>query len=260
MNEKINEVQNILTNPVANRLAMKVYVKELCNYNMNLHCGQCINESVILLSNWLKEQGVNNDYKSLALQNKYELKKINLFVQVYDCENTQRKKELDTCLKINKDLNINGVVYLNVIEIKEKLKFSELFNMTKGYPNDINIIANSDIYFNETILESRFIKSNEAWALTRWDYSKNIAKLFYRKDSQDVWVFNGVANVNGGDYYVGTPGCDNRLAFEIKNSGYDLINPSKRIHAIHLHETNYRTYDKFTKAVEEPYHFIFPHY
>lgn len=256
----IQKVLNALSKPIENRSVIKHLVSELCNYQMNMNCSACINEAVMLLGNWLKENGVTNDYKSKALRGEYELKKINLFVQVYEAENKERQIELATCLKINKSLNVNSVNYLNVIEIKDRLTFNQMFELTKDYPNDINIIANSDIYFNETILQTRFMSNNDCYALTRWDYSDKKAVLFYRKDSQDVWVFNGVAKVNGGNYYLGKPGCDNRLAKEIVDSGYQLSNPSKSIHAIHLHETNFRTYDNSTKRVEDPYHFILPHF
>ena len=81
---------------------------------------------------------------------------------------------------------------------------------------------------------------------------------FDRKDSQDVWVFNGLVKANIGDYYLGIAGCDNKLAFELKTARYTVLNPSKTIHAIHLHSSNYRTYDP-KKTVPQPYHFIFPH-
>lgn len=255
----VEKVLNALKNPILNRFTLKQLAIELCNYHMNMNCNACINEAVALLGTWLKEQGVVNEYKSKAIRGEYELKKINLFVQVYNAENLARQKELDTCLKINKELNVNGVPYLNVIEIKERLTFAQMFELTKEYPNDINIIANSDIYFNETILQTRFMDAKDCYALTRWDYGHGKAVLFYRKDSQDVWVFNGVANVNGGNYHLGKAGCDNRIAKEILDSGYSISNPSKSIHAIHLHESNYRTYKPQDK-VEEPYHFIFPHF
>lgn len=259
--DTINQVCKALEDPIANRLLLKSLVYDLCKYSMNINCSSCITESVMLLSKWLKENGIENDYRKKAINGEYELKKINLFVQVYDCGDVERQKELDACLRINKELNINGVPYFNVIEIKERLTFNEMFALTANYKNDINIITNSDIYFDETILYCRFLEKNDCWALSRWDYGSNgMAVLFNRKDSQDVWVFNGEINCNGGDFYLGTRGCDNAIAYQLKRSGYNVLNPSKSIHAIHLHNTNYRTYNINSPAVNEPYHFIFPHY
>lgn len=255
----INKVNSVLKNPIANRGALKSLSFELCNYSMNMNCGACISEAVMLLGNWLKQQGITNDYRSRAMQGEYELKKINLFVQVYDCGNEERQKELDYCLAENKNLNINSVPYFNVIEIKERLTFNDLFKLTENYPNDINIIANSDIYFDETILEARFLKPNECYALSRWDYVNGGAILFNRKDSQDVWIFNGSVTKDIGHYNLGVPGCDNKIAYELMTNGYSVSNPSKTIHSIHLHNTNYRTYNPKDRLFE-PFHFIFPHH
>ena len=257
----INQVLKALENPIENRYELKSLAFELCNgYVMNLNCGACISEAVLLLSNWLKINGHENNYKSRALRGEYELKQINLFVQIYKSENTERQKELDECLEINKSLNINGVPYFNIIEITERLTFKQIFDLTAKYNNCINIITNSDIFFNETIINARWLNPGDCWALSRWDVSGNIATLFDRKDSQDVWIFNGAVNCNGGDFCLGVPGCDNRIAYDLKQSGYNVLNPSKSIHALHLHNTNFRTYTRATEPVPRPYYFIFPHY
>lgn len=250
-----------LENPIKNIKDIQILALTLCNHPVNINCQSCVNDAVRHLSIWLKDQGVQNDYSRRAASGEYELKKINLFVQVYESYNESRQKELNDCLAINKSLNINGVPCLNVIEIKERLKFSELFDLTKNYKDDINIISNSDIFFNETILMSRFIQSNQCYALSRWDYKQNKqCILFNRKDSQDVWIFNGAVNCTGGDYTAGTPGCDNKLAFELKQSGYIMSNPAKSIHTIHLHNTNFRTYNANSFRLQEPFHFLLPHF
>lgn len=256
----IQKVSNALLDPIKNRLEIQSLVLQLCNYSMNPNCSSCISDAVMLLSKWLKDNGITNDYFNKAIKGKYELKKINLFIQVYNSDNSERQKELEICLEINKSLHINSVPYFNVIEIKERLTFKEVFELTKNYPDHINIISNSDIYFDETILACRYLQNNECFALSRWDYSGSKAILLNRKDAQDVWAFNGSVNCNGGNYNLGIPGCDNRLAMELKESGYNVLNPSKSIHCIHLHNTNYRTYTPQTARVEEPYHFILPHY
>jgi len=255
----ITKVNLILKDPIKNRYELKQLVSELCNYNMNLNCGQCINEAVMLLGNWLKQQGQENDYKSRAFKGEYSLKQINLFVQVYDCGDIERQYELDTCLENNKALNINGVPYFNIIEIKERLTFKEIFKLTEQYPDRINIIANSDIFFNETILKVRWLQGKECLALSRWDVNGNTATLFDRKDSQDVWVFNGAVTENIGNYNLGIPGCDNKIMWELKTVGYSVSNPAKTIHALHLHNSNYRTYTPKDRLLE-PFHFIKPHF
>lgn len=255
----LEKVKLALQNPISNRFALRSLAFELCNYNMNLNCGACISEAVMLLGNWLKQSGHDNDFKSRAMNGEFELKQINLFVQIYKSENEQRQKELDNCLRINQSLNINGVPYFNIVEIKERLTFNQMFKLTESYPNHINIIANSDIFFDETILATRYIGDKECYALSRWDYSNGHAYLFNRKDSQDVWVFNGTVKCEGGNYNLGVAGCDNKIALELKQSGYSILNPSKTIHAIHLHNSNHRTYLPKDRLIE-PFHFIMPHF
>jgi hypothetical protein len=254
------KVSKALENPVVNRLEIQSLAYDLCNYSMNINCSSCIQEAVMLLSNWLKEKGIANDFFKRAAHGEYNLKSINLFVQVYKSDNEARQKELDECLRINKSLNIKGMPYFNVIEIKERLTFSEMFDLTKSYKDNINIISNSDIFFDETVLLSRFMGENDCYALSRWDYLPNkFCNLFNRKDSQDVWIFNGAVNCNGGKYNLGIPGCDNKVAFELNQSGYNVLNPSKSIHAIHFHNTQHRTYTPAMRLVE-PFHFIYPHH
>lgn len=79
-----------------------------------------------------------------------------------------------------------------------------MFELSKEYPNDINIFANSDIYFDETILHARYMDKNTCWALSRWDDLNDKCVLFDRKDSQDAWVFVGeVKKLNYADFTFG---------------------------------------------------------
>lgn len=255
--EKINEVVEVLKNPKKDLLKLRNLSKELNNNEMTMSCSSCVTDAVVLLSSWLKKQGIVNNYFNKAMNGDYELKKINLFVQVYQSNHPERQKELDTCLKINKESGH----FSNVIEINERLTFKQMFNLCAKYKDDINIIANSDIYFDETILWTRFMDDRQVYALSRWDYrGDRMAVLFNRKDSQDAWVFNGIPDQRlQADYNLGVAGCDNRIAWELKNVGYNVLNPSKTIHAIHLHQSEYRTYHAKDRLLE-PYHFIHPHF
>lgn len=260
----IPRVKNALINPkatIGSLNEIKFLVKELCNYTMNITCSDCINEAIMLLSNWTKSNNINDvnhsELFSRAVNGDFSLRKLNLFVQVYKSDNPDRQKELDICLTQNK----LSKLFANIIEIEERLTFEQMFDLSKDYPSDINVFANSDIYFDETILFSRFMDPNSCWALSRWDVKKDgMAVLFNRKDSQDVWVFVGkVRQLSNASFCLGVAGCDNRISWELKNAGYHVVNPSKTVHAFHLHNTNYRTYNPKEK-VPMPYHFIHPHF
>src|SRR5204862_5215377 len=44
--------------------------------------------------------------------------------------------------------------------------------------------------------------------------------------SQDVWAFEGpVKPVAFSDFALGKPGCDNRIAYELGQAGYEVLNP-----------------------------------
>ena len=141
--------------------------------------------------NWIKENNIKleaQNYFRKAVNGEYEFKPLNLFVQYYQQENPERQKELDACSKLNHSLKH----FNKVFSLTERLTYKQIFELTNDYSDCINVIANSDIYFNETILFSRFMRKDDCYALSRWDYQENgLAILFDRKDSQDAWVFNG---------------------------------------------------------------------
>lgn len=125
----------------------------------------------------------------------------------------------------------------------------KLANEQKG----IAILANTDIYFDETLALAQFIKPHDCYALTRWDADQRNKLRFYGKDcSQDAWVFCPPMQMQGGDFSPGKPGCDNKLAWELAEAGLRVTNPSKTIRACHLHLTNLRRYSR-TETVPGPY-------
>jgi hypothetical protein len=107
--------------------------------------------------------------------------------------------------------------------------------------SNINVIANLDIYFDETIKLVKQIKPNEVYCLTRYeDMITEIITFAARhyghkgEYSQDAWIFNGIPKINA-DFCIGQRGCDNHLAYLIRESGMKPLNPSKTIRAIHRH-------------------------
>lgn len=124
------------------------------------------------------------------------------------------------------------------------------------------IIANSDIYFDETLklLENINIK-NSLITLTRWDLQYNHSSIFYNKYlSQDSWIFSKKINEQIGQYFIGQHGCDNRLLYELKQDGIEIINPSLSVKSTHVHMSQLRPYfnDKNYKYVDPPYLYSLP--
>lgn len=129
--------------------------------------------------------------------------------------------------------------------------------------HDITAIANSDIYFDQTLrLLVEELQPHQCSALSRWDVrADGTAVLFDRNDSQDVWVFRGPVRKVVADYCVGIPRCDNRILFELRQAGYRVINPALTVRAMHLHAGLREEYpgELAGPFVPGPYEYLYPH-
>ncbi len=193
------------------------------------------------------------------------MQKLNLFVSYFESEDKERQKELSYCRDHHKTCGI----FSEIIEFSNRPTYDDFFKATEKYPSDINILSNADIVFNETILESRNMGKNDAYALTRWEVKDGEIVPFedmhdYNKEakarhSQDVWIFNGTARGVWGPFHIGVPGCDNRMAYEIQRSNYRLTNPSNKIKCVHIHadqERNYNIPNGYNDRVPPPYRWV----
>jgi hypothetical protein len=123
--------------------------------------------------------------------------------------------------------------------------------------DDLSIIANSDIWFDESItVANRVVGSGDCFALARW----SDGRLFDRNDSQDAWIFRGRINGVRGDFPIGVPRCDNRLLYELQEAGYRVTNPAFSIRAHHLHAGHRPAYSAENTGdfVAPPYRYTWP--
>lgn len=202
--------------------------------------------------------------------------KINLFTSYFKHPNPIRQHEIDFCRDKNSKLNFD---FINVYYGDDLPNYPFFFEKFKSFPNDINILTNSDIFLsNETLEQLReyFINLSEeerhktCVCLSRWEYYDDNNILSPRaQDSQDSWIFYGEVNYDESinDVTLGTPGCDNRILAElIYRYGYKVINPSLTIKTYHFHVTGdeTRTYldssYQRTRMVQGPYEFLPPHF
>jgi len=197
---------------------------------------------------------------------------VNLYTSFYQDKDAKRQKELLYCLNKNIANPLIDNIFL-IVEGDVKLpksdkliivngnrptyrNFFDLVNDTVTSVNDISIIANTDIYFNET-LASLDIHERQCIALSRWDKKKDGLKLHNERFSQDSWIFKGkLRNVRFCDFYLGIPGCDNRIAYELNRAGYRMFNPATKIQSIHYHQSDLHNYDGSTPKIPKPYLFI----
>ena len=175
---------------------------------------------------------------------------MNLFINWFDHHDNQRAKELEFC----RDMNESNEHIKNIVIVNEgkRATYNQLFQATYDYPHDINIIANLDIFFDDTLKDANKIGDKMCFALSRWEYNGGALKLHGGGNplrlawSQDVWIFRGQAPMVGRyrnyEFGMGVPGCDNVLAYQLKENGYQLRNPCYSIKAIHVHATESRDY------------------
>ena len=186
--------------------------------------------------------------------------KINLFSGYFKSTDYHRAKELDFCLQKNR----TNKWIDNVFIFTDRISYQEFFDQTKNYPNDINILANGDIYFDDSIKHALNIRPKDCYALTRLELVKTQVISFedrhrdtmaQPRHSQDAWIFRGAVNNVYGGFYLGIPGCDNRIAHEIYSAGYNITNPSLTIKAIHVHGSDKRNYPQ-GQNIPRPYKWI----
>ena len=204
-----------------------------------------------------------------------------LFTSYYRDRHDRRQAELLACLQRN--LNLDSIdlvcVLLEGIEspfpnhsklktrrISHRPQYNDFFDWANGLvesPLDISIIVNSDIYFDITLLAlANSLKPHQCAALSRWDVQADQSlRLFDRNDSQDAWVFRGKIRPMNADFCVGIPRCDNRILYELRAAGYEVINPAFSVRACHLHIGERGEYPAEINGphVDPPYAYLWPH-
>jgi hypothetical protein len=225
-------------------------------------------------------------------------KKYYLFTNYFTSSNAERQYEYDYCIKKNIDAGFDGIyllveneedkknasdkfgigaffgadhtpIYIILLYPERRPTFQDYFEFIgQGFFKDsINIVANTDIFFfNMQQIEANLyrLKSGEScFALTRNDFHLNNrgSQLHDVPDSQDTWVFNGneLLDKVKADFSMGIRGCDNRLAYELAEAGFEVLNPSRTIDTYHLHDVPLRTYlENDSPAVPPPYKLLPP--
>jgi hypothetical protein len=191
---------------------------------------------------------------------------INLFVNYFEHPNKDRREEIEYCFEKNQsNEHINKII---VVNRGERATYGDFLKIMAEYPNDVNIIANSDIYFDDTVKYAENIKQRQCYALTRWediegrviDFNERHGKPSPPQWSQDAWIFRG--SIDDKNYHqvqaqgnkmpsiiipfsLGIPGCDNKFAAMLRESGIRVENPSKTIKAIHKHKNSNREYPPY---------------
>lgn len=135
--------------------------------------------------------------------------------------------------------------------INGRATFQDFFTLANTlYTNKHIIIANADIYFNDTLhLLDTVDFTNLFIALTRWNIKKTgvleIEKTYsgsINTHSQDVWMFKTPFGFlpQAQQIRLGTLDCDGGIAWAAETAGLTVINPCLSVVCQHLHMSNVR--------------------
>ena len=184
---------------------------------------------------------------------------IRLFTTWYQSGSAARQAELEECLQRNlvnphlgqiclwQDSGENLPPHPKLLVRREKSppEFDDFFAWANAVcpPGEVAIIANNDIWFDDTIRLAETVTANQVFALLRWESDGQLLqddKGRLRWDSQDTWIFQTPIRDIGARHCLGKPRTENALAYRLWRLGYDLRNPAKSIHSHHHHASQVR--------------------
>ena len=154
---------------------------------------------------------------------------------------------------------------IKLIPTKERLSYKQAFDYSNDLSsNDIIILANSDIYFDDTLSHINSVDlDNTFLGLTRHEIKEEELELYERPSvSQDVWIWKPPLQIKdipeNKDYFedgiqLGIWGCDNRILKIVSDSGYNIRNIGKDIRCIHNHKNDLRTWSTDPQEVKKKY-------
>lgn len=194
---------------------------------------------------------------------------ISLFMPYFKPSDPAREKELVLCLEKNRANDLISHIYLmidddaavdqsdgrvTVLRMDRRPTYEDWTRLSEAYcPQDISVLANADIYFDETLslLECVFDADPTGFvALSRHELSGSETSLHPNPHwSQDTWAYWPARASNPDrdrclNFPLGVPRCDNKVAYTFAVYGHAIYNPCREIRSIHVHETGLRTYDK----------------
>ena len=181
-----------------------------------------------------------------------------LYLSLFPLRDSNRSAEIETCLRRNlENPRISRITVLDEgagwdllqhpkvrrIPTRARPRFADFLPHLEA--NATNVISNNDIHFDDSLRRLPWLRlgENDLLALTRREPDGSLFREA-AADSQDTWIFRGRPAVLAQcDFFLGTPGCDNRLIYLFEDAGYRTLNPSKVLHCWHLHASPLRAYD-----------------
>lgn len=154
---------------------------------------------------------------------------------------------------------------IQIVHLNSRPTYDVMFNFCNENFNDICILGNSDIIFDESLsLVTKENLKNTFYALSRRelqeDYTVQERPVSHLHCSQDAWFFlPKIKFSQPANFTFGVPCCDRRISRIAKDSGYIVKNPYDKIILKHAHQVGYRSYQLEKRTpVPGPYFDCYP--
>lgn len=200
-----------------------------------------------------------------------------LITSYYHSSSKERQLEIDDCLRRNsKNPLIKSIHLLNdkiydlsfiygsekitqvVVDDDNKKRLSFLYAISYAnlnFPGKICMLANSDIYYDETLSKLDTIPT-ERWpntflAISRYNDHDDGKIQNGAAGSQDTWIFQSPTSFGPEkdcNFNFGIPACDHHIAYIFYKNGYQVINPCHDIITHHIHKSTERNYSGNVKG------------
>lgn len=193
-------------------------------------------------------------------------KGVSLVITLYNEESKSRCLELFFCLKSNienEHISKIHILYENldndsflfdiikntvsnkivIKKIKKRPTYDEIFYYCNQNIVGNTIVANSDIIFNETLENLKFLKKDDFILLTRYQKYNNKYKLIHLPDvdnkvnifSQDSWMFVSPLKYKiNCPIQIGTMFCDSFISYILSSTKYKCYNLYDSIKSYHI--------------------------
>jgi hypothetical protein len=149
---------------------------------------------------------------------------------------------------------------LIVVPIQTRLSYKMWMDYAdKEYPEDIKILSNSDVYFDESLsfLDQINEWENRLYVLTRKDLTKdgNIIPSFlvYNPNNteqtspqhcQDAWIYKNKLEGDFNNYNLGVMHCENGFRISAQESGIGVFSLFKNVELTHIDWRSSKTYSQ----------------
>lgn len=169
-----------------------------------------------------------------------------LITQFWNFENPKRKEEIYDCLlKNSRNRYINKIYVFSengsyikfqhnkIVPLKadHRLTYFEMFKtVNQNFKNQLCIVANADVYFDESIVKLNQVDfNNKIIALSSYDSETKLPEV----NSYDSWVMKSI-NLPYNEFELGKSNDDLRVVKNLMDNDIEILNPAKEVFSYHV--------------------------